>query len=121
MLSVSRSLGVTQWKFKGDGTLSTAPIVVNDSVFVGGTSGVLYTLDYSGKIVWSTNVGAPILSPPLPAASSPDFTGLAAGEGLIVVPASNKLVAYCNSPALRPRDRKSCGPFESVETNAGLR
>src|SRR5205823_2059106 len=33
------------WSFSGDGTLSSAPIVVNNQVYVGGTGGNLYALD----------------------------------------------------------------------------
>jgi outer membrane protein assembly factor BamB len=84
------------WSFSGDGTLSSAPIVVNSVVFIGGTSGMLYALNrVSGKVIWRTNVGSAIPAPDEQNVSQP-LTGLAAGEGLIVVPASNRLVAYGN-------------------------
>lgn len=87
---------INLWSFTGDGTLSSAPIVVNSHVYIGGSSGMLYALQVeTGKLSWSANVGSPIPSPDEHNVSQP-LTGLAAGEGLIVVPASNSLVAYGN-------------------------
>ena len=84
------------WSFTGDGTLSSAPIVVNNHVYIGGSSGMLYALQVkTGKLSWTANVGSPILSPDEHNVSHP-LTGLAAGEGLIVVPATNGIVAYGN-------------------------
>ena len=86
----------TLWSFTGDGTLSSAPIVVNSHVYIGGSSGMLYALQVeTGKLSWNANVGSSIPSPDEQNVSQP-LTGLAAGEGLIVVPASNSLVAYGN-------------------------
>jgi len=95
LTSVDQDSGLSLWSFTGDGTLSTAPIVVNKNIFVGGTSGNLYALDMSGKVVWSTNVGAPIPSPDEQNVSEP-LTGLGAGDALIIVPAGSQLVAYGN-------------------------
>ena len=77
-----------------DGGLVTAPIVVGSTVFVGSSSGMLYGLDLRrGRVVWSTNVGAPILGTDEQNVSQP-HTGLGAGQGLLVVPAGTRLVAY---------------------------
>jgi hypothetical protein len=55
---------------------------------------MLYALDISnGSVAWSAQVGAGIPSPDEQNVSQP-LTGLAAGEGLLVVPAGNVLVAY---------------------------
>ena len=84
----------TVWSFTGDGGLVTAPIVVGSTVFVGSSSGMLYGLDRRrGRVVWSTNVGAPILGTDEQNVSQP-HTGLGAGQGLLVVPAGTRLVAY---------------------------
>lgn len=81
------------WSFAGDGTLDTAPIAVDSYVIVGSSSGNLYALDAgSGAQIWTQNVGAAIES------SSPGvvslYTGIAAGDGLLVVPAGNEVIAY---------------------------
>ncbi|HEU4510023.1 MAG TPA: PQQ-binding-like beta-propeller repeat protein [Pyrinomonadaceae bacterium] len=87
-----------KWSFAGDGNLSSAPIVVNGTVYVGSTSGRLYGLDAStGANVWTGTVGAPVNRPDEHNSSAP-LTGLGAGEGLIVVPASNLVVAYQAAP-----------------------
>lgn len=88
------SSGALKWSFTGDGTLSSAPIVVNGVVYIGSTSGKLYAVDeVSGTNLWSGNVGAPVNRPDEVSTNDP-LTGLGAGEGLIVVPASNLVVAY---------------------------
>jgi outer membrane protein assembly factor BamB len=93
-----------KWSFEGDGTLSCAPIVVNGYVYVGSNSGKLYALDAStGANVWTGNLGSAVpyhsegfdVSRPTP--------GLGAGDGMIVVPAGNLLVAYqSDSPTATP-------------------
>lgn len=84
----------TVWTFGGDGGLVTAPIVVGSTVFVGSSTGMLYGLDLrKGRMVWSTNVGAGILGPDEQNVSQP-LTGLGAGQGLLVVPAGNRLAVY---------------------------
>jgi outer membrane protein assembly factor BamB len=82
------------WTFKGDGQLSTAPIVVGRWVVEGSYSGELYVLDaLQGTTRWSENVGQGILGPDEQNVSQP-LTGLGAGGGLVVVPAGSELVAY---------------------------
>jgi hypothetical protein len=57
---------------------------------------MLYALQRrSGAVVWSTNVGSSIPAPDEQNVSKPS-TGPAAGEGLIVLPADNLLIAYGN-------------------------
>jgi len=88
------STGTLKWSFTGDGNIRSAPIVVNGTVYVGSVSGKLYGLDETtGANVWTGTVGASV-NPPDEHNSSVPLTGLGAGEGLIVVPASNLVVAY---------------------------
>lgn len=82
------------WTFEGDRQIVTAPIVVNGHVYVGSSAGNLYALDpATGAAVWSTNVGESINGPDEHNVSSP-LTGLAAGQGILAVPASGTLIAY---------------------------
>ena len=86
--SVLLSNNTVNWSFSGDGGLITSPIVVNNYVFIGSTSGNLYGLDAAtGNVVWTQNTGAAF-----PYAD--DTAGLSAGDGLLVVPAGNSIVAY---------------------------
>ena len=83
----------TLWTFVGDGRLVAAPIAVGKTVYVGSSSGMLYGLSLTnGRVVWSTNVGAPVSYPDEQNAFVP--AGLGAGYGLLAVPAGNLLVAY---------------------------
>jgi outer membrane protein assembly factor BamB len=90
---LARSNSQVLWSFAGDGQLSSAPIVVNNYVFVGSAGGNLYGLDAtSGAQVWTQNLGAAV-------PSSSDYgvviyTGLSAGDGLLVVPSGTKVTAY---------------------------
>ncbi len=85
------SNNTVQWSFSGDGQLAGAPIVVNQYVFIGSSSGNLYALDgTTGTQVWNVNLGAPIDY----SVTELPFTGLAAGDGLLVVPAGTKVTAY---------------------------
>ncbi len=79
--------------FSGDGHLVTSPIVVNNYVFVGSSSGAVYAIDATtGQVAWQDNVGAAIPSSG-PVATMP-LSGLAAGDGLLIVPAGNTVTAY---------------------------
>jgi outer membrane protein assembly factor BamB len=80
------------WSFAGDGHLATTPIVVNNYVFIGSTSGNLYAVDAtSGQQVWTQNLGAAI---PANAEYNGTYTSLAAGDGLLLVPNGTKLTAF---------------------------
>jgi outer membrane protein assembly factor BamB len=82
------------WRFVGDGTLVSAPIVINQVVVVGSTSGNVYALDATtGSQMWSNNTGSPIAGPDEQNVSQP-LTGFGAGEGYLVVPAGTVLTAW---------------------------
>jgi outer membrane protein assembly factor BamB len=81
------------WSFAGDGQLSSAAIVVNNYVFIGSGGGNLYALDgTTGQQVWTQSLGAAI--PPSTEYGPVMYTGLAAGDGLLVVPNGTKVTAY---------------------------
>ena len=86
---------VALWTFTGDGSrLTSAPIVVNGFVYVGAESGKVYAVDpATGEAVWSGDTGREITGPDEQNVSSP-LTGLSAGQGVLLVPASGRLVAY---------------------------
>jgi len=82
------------WSFAGDGGLTSAPLIVNQTIYIGSSSGLLYGLDFDGQEVWSTQVGAPIPAPDEQNAFL--TTGFGAGDGLLVIPAGSILAAYGN-------------------------
>src|SRR5207253_2633719 len=86
--------GQVLWSFVGDGNLSSAPVIVNQTIYIGSGSGNLYGLDLNGQQVWSTQVGAAIPAPDEQNAVL--TTGLGAGDGLLVIPAGAILAAYGN-------------------------
>ncbi len=80
------------WTFTGDGTLSTAPILVNNYLFIGSSSNKLYALDaITGAQLWQATLGgAPSTGMWSPLVQS----GMNAGDGLLVVPFGSTLTAY---------------------------
>lgn len=84
----------TTWSFGANSTLSSAPLVGGDDVFVAASSGSVYALSAAtGSVVWSANAGSGIPAPDEQNLSQP-LTGLAESGGLLVVPAGNTLVAF---------------------------
>ena len=93
--------GQVLWSFAGDGGLQSAPLIVNQAIYIGSSTGVLYGLDFLGHQVWSTQVGASIPAPDEQNALL--TTGLGTGDGLLVVPAGAVLAVYDGSiPTLTP-------------------
>jgi outer membrane protein assembly factor BamB len=91
---VDLSSNAILWSFSGDGTLVSAPIVINGAVFAGASSGKVYALDAAtGSQLWAQDAGAPIAAPDEQNVSQP-LTGLGAGEGMLVVPAGSTLTAW---------------------------
>lgn len=86
------------WSFGGDGLLQSSMLVVNDYVYVGSSSGKLYAVEAAtGHQVWSATAGTSIPYVDEQNVSQP-LTGFAAGEGILVVPTNNTLVAYEADP-----------------------
>jgi outer membrane protein assembly factor BamB len=79
------------WSFAGDGQLAGSPIVVNQYVFIGSASGNLYALDGStGQQMWQVSLGSAIDA----TVYQMPMSSLAAGDGLLVVPAGTRVTAY---------------------------
>jgi outer membrane protein assembly factor BamB len=86
--ALSNSNNTVLWSFIGDGTLATSPIVVNQTVIIESSNGNVYALNAAtGQQLWTVNAGAPFQT-------GNTISGLAAGDGLLIVPAGNQVVAY---------------------------
>jgi outer membrane protein assembly factor BamB len=87
---------------------TSPPLIVNGVVLVGALDGTLTGLDLgTGRIVWSGSVGAGVTgASPVQAVNS--LGGMGGGDGLLVVPAQQRLVAFRGSdaaPTAAPSDR----------------
>ena len=92
LIARSAKSGRAAWRFRGDGYLDGTPLAVNDTVYLGSGSGVLYGLAArTGRVRWRDRLGTPIPASPAPWDMQ---TGLAAAEGTLVVPALRRVVAY---------------------------
>lgn len=93
--------GTTVWTFGGDGKLSSAPLVAGGYVYIGSTSGNLYALNLAtGALAGTINVGSGFAFPD--EADALQLTGLSAGEGFLLAPAGNRLVALTSAVTLSP-------------------
>jgi outer membrane protein assembly factor BamB len=91
---VRLSDNTVQWSFAGDGLLVTSPIAVNQYVIIGSSSGNLYALDgTTGQQVWQAALGA-VIPPGASWDAQVPLSGLAAGDGLLVVPNGTRVTAY---------------------------
>lgn len=91
----ARDLGTRDalWSFAGDGTLVSAPIVINKRVFVASSSGKLYVLQTdTGRRRKTFSLGAPFVTPD--EHNAVVLTDMNAGAGLLAVPASGRLVVF---------------------------
>lgn len=115
------SSGTVTWTFNGDGQLSSAPVTANGYVYVGSATGDVYAVSAAdGHVVWSDNTGAAIAAPD--EQNAVPLTGLAVGEGNLLVPASTKLVAYSTVPdfSLSAASTVTVSPGQSTTTPVAL-
>ena len=84
------------WSFTGDGSLVSAPILINQTVFVGSSSRNVYAVDAAtGSQLWSGAAsGVAAIAGPDEQSLLQPLTGFGAGEGYLIVPAGNVLTAW---------------------------
>jgi outer membrane protein assembly factor BamB len=97
----NRWTGAAMWEFAGDNALSSAPIVVNHTVYVGSTTGTLFGVDLlTGEQVWSSPMGTTTTPCSYSCTAVPGATGMAAAEGALLVPYGGRLIALEDAAAL---------------------
>lgn len=97
VLTATDPNGNALWTFSGDGGLDTSPLLVNNDIYIGSSSGMLYGVNATtGQSVWSTNTGAAFQ--PTDQDNSNMISALGAGEGHLLVPAGSTLTAYTGTP-----------------------
>jgi outer membrane protein assembly factor BamB len=91
----SLTTGVLLWEFTGDGSLRSAPVIVNETVYAGSADGTLFAVDLrTGAQLWSGQVAD--------AGTVAGATGIAPGDGLLAVPSGGTLTALESAQAPRP-------------------
>jgi outer membrane protein assembly factor BamB len=91
--ALDKSGSAARWTFAGDGSLDAAPVTTNGIVFTGSRAGNLYGIDSStGKQVWTAVAPGSVFTND----GSTMYSGLAAADGLLAVPAGGFLTAYTN-------------------------
>lgn len=95
LIARDTSAGSTVWSFEGDGTLASAPLLIDGVVYVGSSSGVLFGVDpATGALLWSYELGDPVAVGNQRLGVAP--TGMGVGRGILVVPTGSSLVAFGN-------------------------
>jgi outer membrane protein assembly factor BamB len=93
MRAIDVATGTVEWSQAGDGNLVTAPLVVGSAVIAASSSGKVFLFDTTtGALLWSGETESAI-QPPDEHNVQP-LVGLAESGGVLLVPASNQLVAY---------------------------
>jgi outer membrane protein assembly factor BamB len=98
LLKVDPATGSQLWSMGGDAndSLVGAPVVVNGTVIVGGTSGKVYGISASnGARVLTSDAGASVADIDEQNVSQPT-AGTAVGQGLVTVTTANGVVAFGN-------------------------
>lgn len=89
---ISLSDGSEKWSFTSQDILASDPIVINGHVIIASSVGTVYAVDITtGNVTWTGNAGAGFIAN---GRTSSLFTGLAAGEGLLVAPVGTRLTAW---------------------------
>jgi outer membrane protein assembly factor BamB len=91
--AVNIANNTTLWTYAADPTLNTAPLVIDNMVAVGSSSGAVYLIDATtGNQVWNGQAAAGVSPTYEGQASVP--TGLGAGGGYLLVPGGNTLTGW---------------------------
>jgi outer membrane protein assembly factor BamB len=86
--AVNLQTGVLEWQFAGS-ELEGSPLIVNDTVYIASSAGTLYGVNLdTGQQVWSASMGGPSQ------VTGGGLPGMAAADGLLVVPYGGTLEAY---------------------------
>jgi outer membrane protein assembly factor BamB len=94
--AVDRADHAHRWLFRSrDGSrLVTSPLIVNGYGYAASEGGTLYALGLGvGRLLWQARLGSRV-QPARHSFSGGAMPGMAAGGGLLVVPAIDRLVAY---------------------------
>ena len=92
---VDLTSSVVGWTFAGDGSLSTAPVVVGNQLFVGGTSGNVYEIDVAtGTQVSVCNVGVGADGGQISVVAGSETEAMTVASGRLIVPTSSGVVAF---------------------------
>lgn len=91
--AVDTATNATLWTYEGDSSLNTTPLVIDNTVAVGSSTGAVYLIDRAtGNQLWSDMAAAgvnptsegPVLPP----------SGLGAGGGFLLVPGGSTLTGW---------------------------
>jgi len=92
--SMNLSATTVNWNFAGDGHLVSAPIVIDQVVIIGSSTGNVYALSaQNGSQLWVGAAGSGISAPDEQNVSQP-LTGFGVANGYLVVPAGNTITAW---------------------------
>ena len=92
--AVDLTTGAVRWSYVGDGTTDIAPLVVNNTAYIGSNDGHLTALNArTGAPLWSEDVHRSFDKADEHNSGEP-LVGLATGRGYLAVPAQDDLLVY---------------------------
>lgn len=93
LYAVDIATNAPRWTYGADPTLSTAPLVIDNMVAVGSSTGAVYLIDATtGSLLWSGQAAAGVNQTFEGAAVMP--SGLGAGSGFLLVPGGTTLTGW---------------------------
>ena len=97
--AIDMATGSNLWTFAGDGFIATSPLVVGGCVYVGSSEGALFGVaETTGAQTFQDTTGAALESESV-LSIQPTDVALAAGDGVLVVPAGSTLLGYAHVDA----------------------
>jgi outer membrane protein assembly factor BamB len=111
LTAVDLNSDTTLWTFAGDGSIASPPVAANGYVYAGSSSGLIYGVRQSdGRQMWSANGGRAV--PGFLEGLTGPLANPAIAQGLLVVPAGNRLVVFGGPPS-QPSPSPSPAPSPS--------
>lgn len=93
LVAVDAATGQSRWTQPGDGQLAGPPVVSGDVAYIAsGTANVFGYSTTTGQQVWSAPLGSP--ATPTDYSYLGEMPGLAAGDGVLAVPAGTSLTVF---------------------------
>lgn len=64
LYAIDQQTGALSWSHQSSGGIATSPLILNDGIVISNKAGEVQKISPTGSLVWSTNLGTPVLMSP---------------------------------------------------------